>query len=318
MKPFQNLEFEETDYNKSQNYGKFTLTPLERGFGVTLGNAMRRVLISSIPGSSIFAVKIDGAMHEFTALDGVVEDVTAIILNLKELVITIDTDVDDSVKVLSLDVEGPRTVTAADLILPSDVTVINPDLVIAHVAEGGSLKMTIQCNKGRGYLTNENNKDLINIPLGTIPTDSAYSPITKVNYTIEPTRVEGNYDYDKLILEVWTNGAIQPHEAVALAAEILIEHLETFRNLSEGAKEIAVFDTAKSEPKEAVENIPIENLELSVRSYNCLKRAGISTVQELCNKTEEEMMKVRNLGKKSLKEVKDKLIELNFNFRDAK
>ncbi len=318
MKPFQNLEFVENKIDPSQNYGKFVLTPLERGFGVTIGNSLRRVLISSIPGASVFAITVDGAMHEFTSLDGVVEDVTGIILNLKSLVITIDTEVDDSVKVLSLDITGPKTVTAADLILPGDVKVINPDLVIAHVAEGGHLKMTLQCNKGRGYLTNEANKLLTNFPIGTIPTDSAYSPVTKVNYSIEPTRVEHDTNYDKLVLEVWTNGSITPHDAVALAAKILIAHFQTFTEIAESAQNVAVFDATKVETKDKYENYSIEELELSVRSYNCLKRAGISTVQELCNKTEEEMMKVRNLGKKSLKEVKEKIEEMNLSFRDAK
>ena len=318
MKPFQNLVFEGNEFDSEKNYGKFVLAPLERGFGVTIGNALRRVLISSIEGASVFAGTIEGAMHEFTALDGVVEDVTGIVLNLKSLVVTIDTEVDDSVKVLSLDVTGPRTVTAADLNLPGDVRVINPDLVIAHVAEGGHLKMAVQCNKGRGYLTNEANKALSNFPIGTIPTDSSYSPVTKVNYTIEPTRVEHDTNYDKLILEVWTNGAKSPVEAVSIAAEILIAHLQKFLNLEEGGKIGDIFSGGKLDASREFDNTSIEELELSCRSYNCLKRAGISTVQELCNKSEEEMMKVRNLGKKSLKEVKEKLIEMGLNFRDAK
>jgi DNA-directed RNA polymerase subunit alpha len=317
MKPFQNLEFEENKFDPSQNYGKFVLTPLERGFGITIGNALRRVLISSIPGSSVFAVTIDGARHEFTSLDGVVEDVTAIVLNLKDLVIEIDESDDKAIKVLTLDVTGPKDVTAADFILPSGIKVINSGLVIAHVAEGGHLKMTVQANKGRGYLTNQDNKQLFNFPLGTIPTDSNYSPVVKVNFHVEPTRVEHDTNYDKLVLEVWTNGAMTPHEAVALAAQILIAHLETFVNISSTAKEVAVFDNHVEEPKNKNEDMTIEELDLSVRSYNCLKRFGISQVSELCNKSEEEMMKVRNLGKKSLKEVKEKLEALGLSFRDA-
>jgi DNA-directed RNA polymerase subunit alpha len=318
MKPFANLTFEESKFDQTQNYGKFTLTPLERGFGITIGNALRRVLISSIPGASVFAVSIEGARHEFTSLDGIVEDVTAIVLNIKSLVIQIDSEDEDSVRVLSIKADGPKTVTAADIVCPSDVKVINPDLVIAHIAEGGHLEMTIQANKGRGYNTNEVNKRITNFPVNTIPTDSNYSPIVKVNFSVEPTRVEHDTNYDKLVLEVWTNGAMTPHEAVALAAKILTAHLESFVTLSPSAENVQVFDTKQAPEKNKLEDMTIEELDLSVRSYNCLKRAAISTVSELCSKSEEEMMKVRNLGKKSLKEVKDKLEELGLHFRNAK
>ena len=316
MKPFQNLVFEGNEFDSEKNYGKFVLAPLERGFGVTIGNALRRVLISSIEGASVFAVTIEGAMHEFTALDGVVEDVTGIVLNLKSLVVTIDTEVDDSVKVLSLDVTGPRTVTAADLNLPGDVRVINPDLVIAHVAEGGHLKMAVQCNKGRGYLTNEANKALSNFPIGTIPTDSSYSPVTKVNYTIEPTRVEHDSHFDKLTLEVTTNGSVRPHEAVAMAAQLLVVHFQKFAELDEKVKTFKLEKEEVKPEENKYQGMLIEELDLSVRSNNCLKRAGISTVLELTQKSEDEMMKVRNLGKKSLKEVKEKLAQMGLHFRD--
>ncbi len=319
MKAFTNLTFEENQGTESNGkYGEFTLSPLERGFGITIGNALRRVLISSIPGSSVFAVSIEGARHEFTSLDGVVEDVTAIILNLKELVLEIDSEDEDSVRVLSLDKEGPGVVTAADLICPSDVKVINPDLVIAHLAQGGHLKMTVQADKGRGYYTNEANKRERTYPLGTIPTDSNYSPIVKVNFKVEPTRVEHNTNYDKLVLEVWTNGAMKPHDAVALASKILIEHLKAFEDLSPVASSVSVFGSEGEKQQAKTDEMTIEDLDLSVRSYNCLKRAAISTVNELCSKSEEEMMKVRNLGKKSLKEVKDKLEGMGLHFRNAK
>jgi DNA-directed RNA polymerase subunit alpha len=280
---------------------------------------MRRVLISSIPGSSVFAVSIEGAAHEFTSLKGVVEDVTAIVLNLKGLVIQIDSEDEESVRVLSLDQVGPKTVTAADIVCPSDVKVINPDLVIAHIAEGGSLKMTIQANKGRGFYTNEaNKKNNGTFPVGVIPTDSNYSPIVRVNYFTEPTRVEHDTDYDKLSLEVWTNGAMTPRDAVALASKILTEHLSKFLTTTDKDDSTGIFTKEPAPAGQQPTDMTIEDLDLSVRSYNCLKRAGISTVNELCSKSEDEMMKVRNLGKKSLKEVKDKLESMSLHFRNAK
>lgn len=318
MRPFANLSFEEIKHDAEPDFGEFTLSPLERGFGTTIGNAMRRVLISSIPGASMFAVQIEGARHEFTALDGVEEDVTAIILNLKGLVLKIDSEDDDSVRVLSLDVTGPKTVTAGDLVVPSDVEVINKDLVIAHVADGGHFKMTIQANKGRGYLAYEMNKIANNLPIGVIATDSNYSPIVKANFKVEPTRVEQDTHYEKLVLQVWTNGAMSPREAVAYAAQILIAHFQKFIDADEEVSDTKVFDNKTEASKSKMEDKTIEELDLSVRSYNCLKRAGISTVSELCAKSEEEMMKVRNLGKKSLKEVKDKLESLGLHFRNAK
>jgi DNA-directed RNA polymerase subunit alpha len=318
MRPFASLTFEEIK-SENPNEAKFVLSPLERGFGTTIGNAMRRVLISSIPGASMFAVEIEGARHEFTALEGIEEDCTAIILNLKELVLKIDSDDDDSARVLSLDVTGPKTVTAADIVCPADVKVINPDLVIAHVAEGGHLKMTIQANNGRGYLTNEMNKTLQNFPIGVIPTDSNYSPVVRVNFTVEPTRVEQDTHYEKLILDVVTNGGCTPHDAVVTAADILIAHFEKFQEVSKDAEPKNIFTPGPvvDDEKKLIDQT-IEELDLSVRSYNCLKRAGISTVGELIAKSEDEMMKVRNLGKKSLKEVKDKIESLGLHFRNAK
>lgn len=319
MRTFENLTFnQETTEDANPNVGVFTMTPLERGFGTTIGNAMRRVLISSIPGASVFAVTIEGARHEFSSLDGVVEDCTAIILNLKDLVLSIDSADDSTVSVLSLDVEGPKTVTAADFLCPAEVKIINKDLVIAHVAQGGHLKMTVQANKGRGYFSNEANKRLTNFPLGTIPTDSNYSPIVKVNYHVEPTRVEHDTNYDKMTLTVETNGAMSPRDAVALAAKILIEHFKCFDSLVPEADGVQVFEQKTESANDKLDEMTIEDLDLSVRSYNCLKRAGISTVSELLNKSEEEMMKVRNLGKKSLKEVQDKLEGMSLHFRNSK
>lgn len=319
MKTFHSSEFKQTEYIPEKNYAKFVLSPLEGGFGITIGNAMRRVLLSSIPGASIFSVQIEGARHEFTSLDGIEEDVTAIILNLKSLVIEIDSDEEDNnPRILTIDVTGPKTVTAGDLVCPHDVKVINPDLVICHVGEGGHFKMEAQANKGRGYVTYETNKHDYNFANGIIATDSLYSPIVKVNYTTLPTRVEHDTNYDELTLEVWTNGAISPLDAVALASKILIEHLRQFEELDSSVDSIQVFDTPKEKESSKNDDMTIEDLDLSVRSYNCLKRASISTVSELCAKTEEEMIKVRNLGKKSLKEVKEKLAEIGKSFRDSK
>lgn len=319
MKTFHNSVFEQVEYKPEENYAKFTLSPLEGGFGITIGNAMRRVLLSSIPGASIYSVTIEGARHEFTSLDGIEEDVTGIVLNLKDLVLKITSpEEDEEPKTISLNVTGPKIVTAKDFYCPSDVEIINPDLVICHIAEDGHLNMEVGVNKGRGYISYELNKKIYNFPNGIIATDSIYSPIVKVNYTSTPTRVEHDTSYDKLTLEVWTNGAIEPKDAVALASKILIEHLKQMEEINTSVDSLKVFDSPKVESKEKVADTPIEDLDLSVRSYNCLKRASISTVNELCSKTEEEMIKVRNLGKKSLKEVKEKLASIGKSFRDSK
>ena len=328
MRKFEKPSFKVAKFNTSTNYGEFVIEPLERGFGITLGNALRRVLLSSLPGASVYAVEIEGARHEFSALEGVVEDVTTIILNLKDLVLEIDEDDENSIKKINVDVKGPAEVTAADLQLPANASVINPDLHIATVAEGGSLRMTIHARNGRGYVTAEGNKSS-NYHVGTIPTDSNYSPITKVSYVVEPTRVGHDSRYDRLHLEIWTNGAkcereidcppngsMLPQDALALAAKILVEHFELFLEVSDIAQNVNIIAEKVEKEVNVYEQMNIDELDLSVRSYNCLKRAGIQTVMELTQKTEEDMMKVRNLGKKSLKEVKEKLMAIGLSFRD--
>ena len=315
MRKFEKPSFKVAKFNTSTNYGEFVIEPLERGFGITLGNALRRVLLSSLPGASVYAVEIECARHEFSALEGVVEDVTTIILNLKDLVLEIDEDDENSIKKINVDVKGPAEVTAADLQLPANVSVINPDLHIATVAEGGSLRMTIHARNGRGYVTAEGNKSS-NYHVGTIPTDSNYSPITKVSYVVEPTRVGHDSRYDRLHLEIWTNGSMLPQDALALAAKILVEHFELFLEVSDIAQNVNIIAEKVEKEVNVYEQMNIDELDLSVRSYNCLKRAGIQTVMELTQKTEEDMMKVRNLGKKSLKEVKEKLMAIGLSFRD--
>lgn len=317
VNPFTKISFDTAEFDGNTNYGKFVVGPLERGFALTIGNSLRRVMLSSLPGASIFAIEVEGARHEFSALDGVEEDVTMIVLALKDLVLKID-DEESTTKRLELDVEGPAVVTAADLVLPSDVTVVNPDLVLAHVAEGGKLKMSLFARNGRGYVTSEGNKALRtgSQVVGTIATDSNYSPITKINYEVKPTRVGHNANYENLELEVWTNGSVLPQDSVALAAKILIAHLEEFLTLNEITRDVNIVAEPVEQATNKYEDMTIEELDLSVRSYNCLKRAGIATVLELTQRTEEDMMKVRNLGKKSLKEVKEKLLGIGLSFKD--
>ena len=315
MRKFEKPDFKVAEYDLKNDSGRFVIEPLERGSGITLGNALRRVLLSSLPGASVYAVKIEGARHEFSALDGIEEDVTTIILNLKDLVLKIHSEDETVAKKIVVDAKGPCTVLAGDLELPEDVEVINPELEIAHVAEGGELQMTIYARNGRGYVTAEGNKTSTQ-HIGTIPTDSNYSPITKVSYTIEPTRVGHDSRYDRLILEIETNGSMLPQDALALAAKILVEHFSLFEEVSEIAKNVDVIAEKVEEENNKYEDMTIEELDLSVRSYNCLKRAGIQTVLELTQKSEEDMMKVRNLGKKSLKEVKEKLMAFGLSFRD--
>lgn len=317
--PFEKFGIKHADYDGNENYGRFVIEPLERGFGLTIGNALRRVLLSSLPGASVFAVEIEGARHEFTALPGVEEDVTTIILNLKDLVLKIDGQ-DDSRnenKTLTISKEGPAVVTAGDISTPYGVEVINKDLVIAHLTEGGKLSMRLHVRNGRGFVTGEQNKVLRpNLPLGYIATDSNYSPVTKANYTVDSTRVGHDSRYDQLVLEVWTDGSITPQEAVSLSAKILIDHFEKFVNLSDITNDINIEKDDVPQEENKYENIQIEELDLSQRSYNCLKRAGIQTVIELAEKTEEDMMKYKNLGKKSFKEIKDKLASIGLSFRD--
>ena len=297
------------------NYAKFLVSPLERGFGITLGNALRRVLLSALPGASVYAVQIEGVRHEFTAIKGCDEDVTAIILNLKDLVLKIDDESADT-KYLTLDVHGPCTVKASDLVCPALVSVVNGDLEIAHLNAEGALKMTILVASGRGYVTSEQNKINRKIEtVGVISTDSNYSPVTKVAYSVEPTRVGHDSKFDALTLEVSTNGSCTPAEAVTLASKLLINQLANF-SLIESNKEYKMVKEAPKAEENKFQNMLIEELDLSVRSNNCLKRAGITTVMELAQRSEDEMMKVRNLGKKSLKEVKEKLNEIGLHFRD--
>ena len=311
MQKFEKANFNIANYDETDNYGKFVIEPLERGFGTTLGNSLRRVLLSSLPGSAVYAIKVQGAIHEFSAVDGVVEDVTSIILNLKKLVFDVDSD--ESATMI-IDVEGPATVTGADIQCPSEVTMISNDMEIAHVAQGAHLYMELYAKKDRGYVSADQNKKEINT-IGIIPTDSVYSPVEKVSYAVEPTRVGESAKYDQLTLEIETNGALKPYEAISLAAKILVEHLNMFVELTDMAVNMEVMSEAQSDTTNKVLDMTIEELDLSVRSYNCLKRAGIQTVQDLAAKSEDDMIKVRNLGKKSLKEVKEKLVELGLGFK---
>ena len=315
MKKFEKPKHSIEVLEEKNNYGKFVVEPLERGFGTTLGNALRRVLLSSLPGASVYAIEIEKARHEFSALEGVQEDVTSIILNLKDLVLTID-DEDNVTKKLEIDVQGPAVITGADIKCPAGVEVINKDLYLATVAEGGSFRASLYAKNGRGYKTSVQNKNEggNRYHVGLIPTDSNYSPITKVSYEIE-TGFDRDASYDKLVFEIWTNGAMSPQESIALAAKILVEHLNLFVEFSTMAQLTDVMEESKVDEPNQYKSMTIEDLELSVRSYNCLKRAAIQTVEELTQKTEEDMMKVRNLGKKSLKEVKEVLISYGLNFK---
>ena len=314
--PFERFGISQADYDGNENYGRFVIEPLERGFGQTLGNSLRRVLLSALPGASLYAVEVEGARHEFTALEGVEEDVTSIILNLKGLVLRIPEE-DDANKRLEIDVKGPKVVTAADISLPTGVEVINPDLEIAHVVEGGSLHMVLHARNGRGYVTGEQNKLIhTGLQLGTISTDSNYSPVRKANYTVENTRVGHDSRFDKLTVEVWTNGSILPQEALAKSAQILIAHLNKFLDVADITRDINIEKDEEKVEENKYENFTIEELDLSVRSYNCLKRAGIQTILELTERTEDDMMKVKNLGKKSLKEIKEKLAAYGLSFKE--
>ena len=316
MKKFEKPKYQIQALDESTNYGKFVIEPLERGFGITLGNALRRVLLSSLPGAAVFAVEIDKARHEFSALTGIVEDVTSIVLNIKELVFSID-DEADVVKKLKIDVTGPKDVTGADIEVPAGVEIISKDLKIATVADGGHFKATLFAKNGRGFITAEKNKANakdVNFTIGMIPTDSKFSPINKVSYFVDPI-IGRDQNYDKLTLEVWTNGEIKPQMAVALASKILVDHLQLFVEMSEKAQVTDTMVEAVEQPVNKIQSMTIEDLELSVRSYNCLKRAGIQTVEELTQKTEEDMIKVRNLGKKSLKEVKEVLASYGLGFK---
>ena len=303
---------ETADVLPDGTYGKFVVEPLERGYGTTLGNSLRRVLLSSLPGYAITSVKIDGILHEFSTIPGVKEDVTEIVLNLKSVILKIH---GDGPKTMYVDVKGEGELTAGNFTTDSDVEILNPDLHIASLDSDAHVVMELTCDKGRGYVSAERNKKLFNPPIGVIAIDSIYSPVLKVNYTVENTRVGQITDYDKLTLEVWTNGTISAKEAVSLGAKILNEHLSLFGDLSDEAFETEVMIEKSKSGKEKVLEMTIEELDLSVRSFNCLKRAGINTVEDLIGKSEDDMMKVRNLGKKSLDEVVAKLTSLGYDLR---
>lgn len=310
------IEFEKPnikclEIDKVKRYGKFVCEPLERGYGITIGNSLRRILLSSLPGSAIKSVKIDGAEHEFTTIPNVVEDVPEIILNLKMVRLKLDKNEEKS---LRIDFKGEGEVKAGDIITDGTVEILNPDLHIATVAKGGSLHMDLVADMGRGYNTAEKNKTP-NQPIGVISIDSIYTPVKKVNYSVENTRVGQMVDYDKLTIEIWTDGSLEPYEALSLAAKVLSEHLKLFVDLSETAKNTQIMVEKEENKQEKILEKPIEELELSVRSFNCLKRSGISTVEDLTNKTENDMMKVKNLGKKSLDEVIAKLHDLGFDLK---
>ena len=295
----------------SENYGRFVVEPLERGFGMTLGNSMRRVLLSSLPGVAATSIRIDGVLHEFSTIEGVKEDVTEIVLNLKGLICKLHCQ---GPKKVVIDAAGECEVTAGDILPDSDVEIINPELHLATLDENGKLHMEIMLDHGRGYVVSDRNKRP-DMPIGEIAVDSIYTPITKVNFTVDNTRVGQITDYDKLTLEIWTNGSIKPDEAASYAAKILTEHLMLFINLTDRIQGVEIMVEKEESKKEKILEMNIEDLDLSVRSYNCLKRAGINTVEELVQRDEDEMMKVRNLGRKSLEEVQQKLAQLGLSLR---
>lgn len=305
---------EALDLASDGTYGKFVVEPLERGYGTTIGNSLRRVLLSSLPGVAVTSIKIDGILHEFSTIEGVKEDVTEIVLNIKGLIAKIN---GEGPKVVYIEAEGPCEVTAGSIKCDSEVEILQPDMHIATLGEGGRLFMELTLDKGRGYVPADRNKQLMNPVIGVIPVDSIYTPVMKVNYTVENTRVGQITDYDKLTLEVWTNGVISAQEAVSLGARVLTEHLNLFVDLSGDAFADGSIMVEKNDQTQAtVLNMTIEELDFSVRSFNCLKRAGINTVEDLINKSEDDMMKVRNLGRKSLEEVINKLESLGLSLRD--
>lgn len=316
MQKFERAKIEVQEYVESDHYGKFVVEPFERGFGTTIGNALRRVLLSSLPGAAVYSIKINNVYHEFTAIPGVEDDVTSIILNIKDLVITIS---DEDVYTLHINEKGPKVVTAADIQCPTNVEILNKNHVITTLEEGGELVMELKARVGRGYVSADTNKLMYqgsSQGIGTIYTDSVYTPIERTTYAVEPTRVGQNTKYDRLIIEVTTNGSITPQMSLSMAAKILDDHLSLFMNIEESINEMdSVIKENNTEAQNKGLVMMIEDLDLSVRSYNCLKRAGIQTVEELTMRTEDEMMRVRNLGKKSLKEVKDKLLDLGLNFK---
>lgn len=300
--------------DEDANYGKFIVEPLERGYGTTLGNTLRRILLSSLPGAAVTSIKIDGILHEFSTIPGCKEDVTEIILNLKKLALRLNGT--DETKRVIINAAGPKEVTAADIIGDADLEIFNPDLHIATLEDNATLVMEINIAKGRGYVSSDQNKTE-STPIAVIPVDSIYTPVRKVNFTVENTRVGQVTDYDKLILEIWTDGSITPKEGVSIGAKIMQEHLNLFIQLTESTEGMEIMVEKEEDQKEKALEMTIEELELSVRSFNCLKRASINTVEELTHKSEDDMMKVRNLGKKSLDEVKLKLEELGLGLRET-
>ena len=304
-------EIKTIEVSDDAKFGKIVVEPLERGYGTTLGNSLRRILLSSLPGSAVTSIQIDGVLHEFATVEGVVEDVPTIILNLKKLALKLHTQ---ESKVIELNVTGPKVVTAADIMHDNDVQILNPELYICTLADGAELKMRLNVANGRGYVRSEHNKRE-DMPIGVLPIDSIYTPIKKVNYQVENTRIGQKNVYDKLTLDIWTDGSISPEKSLSLAAKILTEHLNIFVNLNDEARQTEIMVEKEEAEKEKMLIMTIEELDLSVRSYNCLKRAGINTIQELTNKSEAEMIKVRNLGRKSLEEVKQKLANLELSLR---
>ena len=303
-----NIECVETD--DKRNYAKFICEPLERGYGMTIGNSLRRILLSSLPGAAITSIKLDGVLHEFSTVEGIVEDVPELIVNLKSVRLKVS---DNEEKIIRINHKGAGEITAGDIETDGTVEILNPELHIATASETADFRLEMTVNRGRGYNVAEKNKR-DNGPIDVLPIDSIFTPVKKVNYTVENTRVGQMIDYDKLTIEIWTDGSLKPFEALSLAAKVMVGHLELFIDLSETARNTQVMVEKEESKKEKVLEMPIEELELSVRSYNCLKRAGIATVEDLANKSQEDMMKVRNLGKKSLDEVTNKLIALGLGF----
>ncbi len=310
MIEFEKPNIECVEADDKRNYAKFICEPLERGYGMTIGNSLRRILLSSLPGAAITSVKINGVVHEFSTVPGVVEDVPELVVNLKGVRLKA---FDNEEKIIRIDFKGAGEIKAADIVTDGTIEILNPELHIATTSENCDLHMEMTVNRGRGYNVAEKNKKE-NGPIDVLAIDSIFTPVKKVNYTVENTRVGQMVDYDKLTIEVWTDGSLKPFEALSLAAKVMTGHLELFIDLSETAKNTQVMVEKEESKKEKVLEMPIEELELSVRSYNCLKRAGIATVEDLTNKSQEDMMKVRNLGKKSLDEVTNKLIALGLNF----
>ncbi|MDD4406673.1 MAG: DNA-directed RNA polymerase subunit alpha [Bacilli bacterium] len=311
---FEKPDYKITEYIEKNNYGKFELEPLERGFGTTIGHALRRIMLSSMPGSAITSVKIDGVMHEFQKIDGIVEDVTTIVLNLKSVVIKNHSKENKTIRLISSK-EGP--ITAGDIEKDPDIEIVNPELVICNIVKDGKIDMEMTVGNGRGYVDSKENKKLLGDAVqGLIPIDSLYSPIERVTYERVDARVGHNENYDKLIMEIYTNGSLSPEEALALSARILIEHLEIIADLNNIADITGIIAEKKVDIITKTLETPIEEIEFSVRAYNCLKRAGINTVQNLIDKRELEVTKIRNLGKKSLKEVLDKVEDMGLKFRD--